>query len=281
VVRLADITICAVDCAYPQLAARALERSISQCDFGDAILFSDATVAGPFRSVPISPITSRDAYSQFVLKQLGAYVSTAFTLIVQWDGWVINPRAWRAEFSNYDYIGAVWPWHTDGNNMGNGGFSLRSAKLLALTTDPNFQLVEGYNEDELICRVRRSRLEQRLGVRFAPEALADRFAYERRIPDGPTFGFHGLFNMWRHVEDMEMADIIKCLRPHTLRSPEIIELWVRYVSLRKFAAATHLFSRLRLSMTQDEIRALAQQTLGDPAMTDACVAACERWAMSR
>lgn len=247
------------------------------CDFGDAVLFSDVTVAGPFRSVQIPPIRSLNAYSRFVLRQLAAYVSTAFALIVQWDGWVIEPRAWCAQFRNYDYIGALWPWHTDGMNMGNGGFSLRSAKLLALTTESNFQMVEGRNEDELICRVHRSRLERELGVQFAPAALADCFAYERKIPDAPTFGFHGLFNMWRHVEDSEMTAIINILRPQSLQSREAIELLFVFFVLRKFRPATALFSQLRTSMTHDEVRELARRFLDNPNAADACVAACERW----
>lgn len=30
---------------------------------------------------------------------------------------------------------------------------------------------------------------------FADRELAERFAFERREPAGPTFGFHGIFNM--------------------------------------------------------------------------------------
>jgi len=51
--RLPELTICAADSANPALAARALAISLERCDFGDAILFTDAPVAGPFRTVLI------------------------------------------------------------------------------------------------------------------------------------------------------------------------------------------------------------------------------------
>jgi hypothetical protein len=277
VTALPDITLCAADSVHPKLAARAIEKSMAECEFGDAILFSDVNVPGPFRSVAIEPLRTRDAYSTFILKQLASYVSTPFTLIVQWDGYVIAARAWRAEFTGYDYVGAVWPWHTDGNNVGNGGFSLRSAKLLALTASPEFEVRSDRNEDELICRLQRSRLERQHGVRFAPEAVAHTFSYERRGPDGPTFGFHGLFNMWRHVNDSEMIEIVDSLESQALRTREVIELLLQYVVMRKIVPALALFCRLRRWLTTEEVRLLARQSIGDLAFVDACIADCERW----
>lgn len=278
--RLADVTICAIDCLYPELAGRALVKSASLGDFREAILFSDVVVDGPFRTELIVPIDSRAGYSRFVLKELAARVSTAFVLIVQWDGWGVDADAWRTEFLHYDYIGAVWPWHTDGMNVGNGGFSLRSARLLTITADAGFQLIDGHNEDDLICRIHRSSLETKHGIKFAPAPLAERFSYERQIPDLPTFGFHGLFNMWRHVEDAEMVDIIHLLEQRMLRTREAMELLLQYFRMRKFQPATALFSQLRRSMTEDEVRELAHRSIGNPAAVDACMRACENWRAS-
>lgn len=277
---LADVTLCAIDCVYPELAGRALGKSASLCDFHEVILFSDVAVDGPFRTEVIAPITSRAAYSRFVLKELAARISSPFVLIVQWDGWAVDADAWRAEFLHYDYVGAVWPWHADGKNVGNGGFSLRSTRLLTLTADAGFQIIDGHNEDDLICRVHRADMEKEFGIKIAPTALADRFSYERRIPDLPTFGFHGLFNMWRHVEDEEMVDITNLLDHRTVRCREGMELLVQYFRLRKFRPATALFELLRRSMTLDELRELAHRSIENPATADACIRACEYWSMS-
>ena len=62
------------------------------------------------------------------------YINTKFCLVTQWDGWVINSQKWNSEFLNYDYIGAIWPDYSS-NQIGNGGFSLRSKKLLRSTRD--------------------------------------------------------------------------------------------------------------------------------------------------
>ena len=43
---------------------------------------------------------------------------------------MLDGAAWRPEFLDYDYIGAVWPHVLDKYNVGNGGFSLRSKALL-------------------------------------------------------------------------------------------------------------------------------------------------------
>src|ERR1700687_3454326 len=48
---------------------------------------------------------------------------------------LITPAAWREEFLGCDYIGAQWFWHDDAMRVGNGGFSLRSRKLLLALQD--------------------------------------------------------------------------------------------------------------------------------------------------
>ena len=62
-----------------------------------------------------------------------------------------NPAAWDAAFLDCDYLGAKWFWHNDGMRVGNGGFSLRSRRLLLALQDPRIDLVEA--EDTAICRM--------------------------------------------------------------------------------------------------------------------------------
>src|SRR4029453_13200210 len=141
--------------------------------------------------VPIAPIVSRDAYSHFILKSLLPHIATTHVLLMQWDGYVCNPDAWDPAFLDCDYIGAKWFWHNDAMRVGNGGFSLRSRRLLEALQDPRIAL--SVVEDETICRTFRPLLERDYGIRFADEALADRFAFEAAYPIGRPFGFHGLF----------------------------------------------------------------------------------------
>jgi len=118
---------------------------------------------------------------------------TQHCLIVQWDGFVLDPEAWDPVFLEYDYIGAPWPQFTDGRDVGNGGFSLRSHKLLMACRDERFR--PGHPEDVSICRTNRDLLEREYSIRFAERQLAERFAFERRSSPESTFGFHGIFNM--------------------------------------------------------------------------------------
>ena len=139
---LNNVTICAIDSVHPEKAKKAIERSKRNIKFGGELFIDHMS------------INSRQAYSQFVLQELHKYIKTDFVLMVQWDGWVINPNAWQDAFLDYDYIGAVWPWHPEGLRVGNGGFSLRSKKLLELTADPRF-VYKNKNEDDLICHFNR------------------------------------------------------------------------------------------------------------------------------
>ncbi len=43
-----------------------------------------------------------------MIKRINSYVATPFALVIQYDGFILNPDAWRDEFLDYDYIGAPW-----------------------------------------------------------------------------------------------------------------------------------------------------------------------------
>ena len=175
--------MCCIDSAQPDKAQKAMDRCKEYFNFGDEIFINDPK------------INSRQAYSKFILQELYKQVYTDFVLIVQWDGYIINPDAWNDQFLDYDYIGAVWPWHEEGRRVGNGGFSLRSRVLCELTAQPEFVYID-QNEDDLICHVNRVWLEAQ-GIKFAPEELARYFSFERELTNIKTFGFHGDFNFER------------------------------------------------------------------------------------
>ena len=200
------ITLVAIDCAYPQLAADALARSAALLRVARVLLLTDVAVErGDIEVVQIASIKSRAAYSQFVLKQLGAHVNTDYALVVQWDGFIIDGNAWADEFWNYDYIGAKWPHESGDFRVGNGGFSLRSKRLLNALTRPEFTLNGDENEDTAICIRHREMLETKYGIAFADERVADRFAFDVGRPIGPTLGFHGVFNFWHVLSDAELT----------------------------------------------------------------------------
>lgn len=203
-VHVPDTTLVCVDCRYYDLAAHALERSLACCSFERALFLTDAEarVEG-VETVRIAPIASAEQYSRFMIRGLGRYVETQFVLVVQYDGYVLSGAAWSPEFQRYDYIGAPWKGAAGGPAVGNGGFSLRSRKLLRALADPRLERL--HPEDIAICRTYRSLLEREHGIRFAPAELAARFSFETLAPAGPTFGFHGIDHLY-HLLDLTEAE---------------------------------------------------------------------------
>jgi hypothetical protein len=145
----------------------------------------------------IDPIRSLTQYSDIVLRLLPGIVQEEHFLLIQWDGMPVSPAYWDEAFLQYDYIGAPWDGQSPQFAVGNGGFSLRSRRLMeAIRTlgiavnlsDPSHQA-----EDILICRTHRARLEQ-VGIKFAPLEVARRFSFETGTPTKAVFGFHSTEN---------------------------------------------------------------------------------------
>lgn len=195
---LDDVTLCCVDTRHPQLALGAMQRCQQHVRFGRSLLVTKPNHQLPpdttdIDLVEVEHIKSVQDYSQFLLRELNDLICTPYVLIVQWDGFIIEPEAWGPDFLAFDYIGAIWPQFNDEFRVGNGGFSLRSKKLLQALAQ--LDCTTDVAEDVFICRTARQRLEEEFKIRFAPEKLAHRFSYERTKPTEPTFGFHGLSNM--------------------------------------------------------------------------------------
>ena len=265
---LPEVTLCTVDCLHPQLALRALELSAGQCRFASIKFFTDQPVETPFEVTLIDPIRSKADYSDFILRELCRHIETPYALIVQWDGYVLDASRWRPEFLQFDYIGAKWTVYAD-RRVGNGGFSLRSHRLLHATRQ--MPAVSGANEDLLICREWASTLERGWGISFAPVEVADRFAHEHSLPDAPTFGFHGLSNMWRYVSDHEMIAIARALDPRTTFETDYAGCMIAYLLQRRFQPFTAFYRRWRQTMSPGEILKLLHEFRVVQQFADDCV----------
>jgi Protein of unknown function (DUF5672) len=206
-VSLPAVTLCAIDCVAPDLAARSLRRSMAQCRFGAVKLLTSHPVAyDGIETIFVEPIKSIESYSLFVMKSLAPYIETQFVLVTQWDGYAVNAAAWSDDFLAFDYVGARWSEDivkemgcSSTCEVGNGGFSLRSDIFLGAGTDPQF--IETHPEDKHLCGTYRPYLEEAYGIRFADSAIADRFSFEILLPQVMPFGFHGFFNLCRFEPD--------------------------------------------------------------------------------
>lgn len=268
---VAATTVCVIDTQTHALAARAMRLSLAALEFADALFISDSGAdTGGARHIAIPPLAGRAAYSRFVMKDLLRHIQTEHVLLIQWDGYVVNPDVWSDEFLRHDYIGARWGFHEDAHCVGNGGFSLRSRRLLEALQDPAIDRFEP--EDVMICRDYRPLLESRHGIRFAPAGVADRFSFETTYPQGRPLGFHGLFNMWLFLDDAEVADFVAAMPASAQGSIQFLSLAKNFIDLKRLDAARILLEqRLRTfpSDTQcaamlDSINAVPDQRAAAP-----------------
>jgi hypothetical protein len=196
-IQLKNITIVCIDGVNPDIGLKALKYSMKHIEFGNAKLISHIkpeNVPNNIQFVQIDKL-SHDSYSSFMLQELHKHVDTDFCLTIHDDGFVINPQLWDDNFLNYDYIGAPWlhtvQYYGQKYRVGNGGFSLRSKKLINLCKN----IQSPGHEDASICIRNRDLLEM-YGCKFAPVEIAMKFSLEEQIPEcefnlNNTFGFHG------------------------------------------------------------------------------------------
>ena len=214
--KLKNITLLGVDCIDLVRLKVARDICVKKIEFG-AVKLLTSIESDEKDVIKIGKIGSLEAYSEFMIKKLYDYVDTEFVLIFQHDGFILSADNWRVEFLNYDYIGAPWIGYYKENpqyNVGNGGFSLRSKRLLnILANDENIKL--GQPEDAIISRQFRKYLESK-GIKYAPEEIASKFAIpdimNGDLPWTDQFGFHyltkGHLLKWL-IQNPEYKNIVK------------------------------------------------------------------------
>lgn len=220
---LSRITLVAIDntCRIEK-TIKAIYTCIEQANFGSVKLITSSNYIQKYKEELSSdgiiieemryPITDINLYSKYILYELYKHVDNEFCLVVQDHAFIVNPDAWTDEFFNYDYIGAPWPYMENSYitpfnehiRVGNGGFSLRSKKLLEVPNKVEipFDCTSGdfykhfnannFAEDGNIC-VHNRHLFLKQGCKFAPLEVAVKFSYETSIPENKNiipFGFH-------------------------------------------------------------------------------------------
>lgn len=211
---LPQVTLCAIDTRTPALALQAMAHCMAGIRFGRCVFLTEGRPAGVpagIEAVDIGPIGSGAAYSDFVLRRLPEWVQTSHVLVVQWDGFVLDPARWEPAFLDTDYLGAPWAKAPAGREVGNGGFSLRSRRLLLALQEPAVAARLHHPEDICIGQTLRPWLETERRLVFGSRALAGRFAFENEAPAQPTFGFHGAYNLPRALGPRAFADWLPAL----------------------------------------------------------------------
>ncbi|HRH27050.1 MAG TPA: DUF5672 family protein [Parcubacteria group bacterium] len=206
-IRLNNVTLLGIDCVNPKQLLTAINIYTSKIDFESVKILSSENI-NDSRLVKIPKISSMQEYSLFCLKDLYKYVETDFVLLIQWDGFILNPESWTDEFLNYDYIGAPWvvkdwsindfgfPEKLRGTRVvGNGGFCIRSRKFLEVSSRLyKYKIFKTYHPEDIAVSVWYRDLFIKEGIKFAPVELARKFAIEGGDDVYHNqFGFHGFY----------------------------------------------------------------------------------------
>lgn len=219
------ITVVIVGNQYHDLMRFSIENTVkSTPDIEKIIVFGNKPVYSDSEFVQIDGVINKNIYDGFCLKDLNTYIKTDYVLIIQYDGMAVNADYWTDQFYQFDYIGAAWPRHfgiLEQNRVGNGGFSLRSKKLLESLQDSLIQ--NNNNEDVVICQTHADYLRSAYNIKFAPIDLADRFSQEWNTTHGNTFGFHALLNLPVYFNDVVCENYINTIPIKNWTSDQLLE----------------------------------------------------------
>jgi hypothetical protein len=211
-IKIHDVTLISVSNKVSETIG-SMMLSLEQAEFDSVKFLTHKKIIDWPKEIEYKEIPEIDSYikyNDFVFRELGSYVDTPFALVVQDDSWILNGNLWDNQFLQFDYIGAPWPVRENSfmaNNgdrvrVGNGGFSLRSSKLMNLPKILGLPLTQeqGFAHEDGNCCVyyRKEFLEQ--GIKYAPVELAARFSFENYVRENMQlkgfFGFHKNFP-WR------------------------------------------------------------------------------------
>lgn len=204
---LKNVTLAALTSVRIDSTIKALQYSMNDILFGQVKLLSDIKPDNLpdsilFEETPKS--SSIDEWNYNIIYNLPKHIETDFVLLIHDNGFVVNPKSWKDEFLDYDYIGAPWPLPQDNfsyrDKFGNiirvgNSVSIRSKKLLDIPLKKNLEWkpFHGYtNEDGFICvNYRHEYLEE--GCKFADIDIAKYFSHETHLEefqDIEPFCFH-------------------------------------------------------------------------------------------
>lgn len=184
-IKLPNVTLFGIDGYNPEGLIYAANHCIYLIDFGSVNIITENV-----------PFNTKQGYSRYCLEEMAGQINTSHTLVIQADGFVQNADSWNDDWLNYDYIGATWDWKNE-NIVGNGGFSLRSKKLLDILAKVDYSKLDYHPEDEVICHNLRKWLENEFDIKFAPVEVAKKFSIEgfglkpELARYNNEFGFHG------------------------------------------------------------------------------------------
>lgn len=164
-----------------------LEYHCRHFDFGDVKHFKDFG-------------DGKESYDRFCAREMVNFIETDFVWIIQLDGYMLYPEMWNKWWLLDDYVGAPWnlgvmrnQYHKFGDRVGNGGFCIRSRKLLEYSADSSLKWIHMPDDVWMASYIREGAIKK--GIRYAEPFHAADFSFENFqedliVPVKP-FGWHG------------------------------------------------------------------------------------------
>jgi hypothetical protein len=214
-IQIPDVTLLAVSSIKIDETIKALQKSCEGIDFGAVKIITHELPKNLPENIVFeecSKLKSVNDYSLYVFKYLTNHVNTSHCLLIQYDSWILNSIKWDNSWLKFDYCGGLWPIvensyiANDGtrSRVGNGGFSLRSKKLMQIPLDNNWELRQEqnfFNEDGNVCCYYKKELLE-LGIKYAPIEVAAQFSFENVVQENlfvKPFGFHKHLPPWDYL----------------------------------------------------------------------------------
>lgn len=235
---LPELTLISIDTdpVSQSLTRAALLRTLAILEPSCVIHFGKEPLGLSETFVRINRFSSIDDYSEFVFKCMWPFCATEKIMIVHWDGHPAHARHWEPGFINCDYIGAPWAWANDEFRIGNGGFSIRSKRLIDLCKHVQLrrhpEIPYANAEDIVIGRIYRRTFEE-AGLSYASDELAARFSYETGPFREQVFGFHAPNNMPFFVSEDDLLETVDDLKRKILGRPGV-EQFIQHAHIRGY-----------------------------------------------
>lgn len=200
---LDTVSIIAINKGAADPMIKALDDNLKTIDgffqVKKTVLLTDLDIKHPVHEIKKIPrLNNFDQLNLFCIKDLWRYIDTDHYMIVQPDGYIINPGLWKDEWLEYDYIGAPWAdlvmKDRKGNPaIGNGGFCLRS-KTFSKFISKKYMFIPLpliFNEDGYYS----NKMNYEPNIKYPTVEKAMEFSQEELIDKNiKPFGIHGAPN---------------------------------------------------------------------------------------
>jgi hypothetical protein len=199
----------------PSGSARALLHCMKQANFA-AVVYCGVFLPDELKDAQaefhkIEPLDYWQ-WNRWLLYEAAEHVRTSHYLLIQWDGFIVNPERWQDSFLEWDVMACPWRAGIP-HRTAAGGFTLRSRKFTdAVRTLPVYESEGRYGEDWWMFQMHNQELCD-AGARIAPVEVCADFALDDDIPERPnwkigdSFGVHNYNNkkLAAHIESIAAA----------------------------------------------------------------------------